>query len=90
MLHSLDNLANNIASATFDVINSGKVRTADMGGTYYYQIQDMPQGSFNGLLIRLCDHIRVHQCNHQKPPRLIDQCRPLLSIWKVHGRSTWF
>ncbi|PSS05401.1 hypothetical protein EW026_g3005 [Hermanssonia centrifuga] len=29
----LDNLANNIASATFDVINSGKVRTADMGGS---------------------------------------------------------
>ncbi|KAF7793645.1 hypothetical protein EIP86_004760 [Pleurotus ostreatoroseus] len=28
----LDNLANNIASATFDVINSGKIRTADMGG----------------------------------------------------------
>jgi isocitrate dehydrogenase (NAD+) len=30
---SLDNLANTIASATFDVINSGEVRTADMGGT---------------------------------------------------------
>ena len=29
---SLDHLANNIASATFDVINAGKVRTADMGG----------------------------------------------------------
>jgi len=29
----LDNLANNIASATFDVINGGKVRTADMGGS---------------------------------------------------------
>ncbi|KAJ3814219.1 hypothetical protein EV368DRAFT_32604 [Lentinula lateritia] len=29
----LDNLANNIATATFDVINSGKVRTADMGGS---------------------------------------------------------
>ncbi|KAH9853505.1 hypothetical protein C2E23DRAFT_108038 [Lenzites betulinus] len=28
----LDHLANNIASATFDVINAGKVRTADMGG----------------------------------------------------------
>ena len=31
-LFSLDHLANNIASATFDVINAGKVRTADMGG----------------------------------------------------------
>lgn len=32
LFSSLDNLANNIASATFDVINSGVVRTADMGG----------------------------------------------------------
>ncbi|KIP10712.1 hypothetical protein PHLGIDRAFT_100853 [Phlebiopsis gigantea 11061_1 CR5-6] len=29
----LDHLANNIASATFDVINGGKIRTADMGGS---------------------------------------------------------
>jgi len=29
----LDNLANSIATATFDVINSGKIRTADMGGS---------------------------------------------------------
>ncbi|KAI0638155.1 hypothetical protein C8Q77DRAFT_1048381 [Trametes polyzona] len=29
----LDHLANSIASATFDVINAGKVRTADMGGS---------------------------------------------------------
>ncbi|KAG6915012.1 isocitrate dehydrogenase (NAD(+)) idh1 [Tephrocybe rancida] len=29
----LDPIANNIASATFDVINSGKVRTADIGGS---------------------------------------------------------
>ncbi|GJE84211.1 mitochondrial NAD-dependent isocitrate dehydrogenase subunit 1 precursor [Phanerochaete sordida] len=29
----LDELANSIASATFDVINGGKVRTADMGGS---------------------------------------------------------
>jgi len=29
----LDNLANNIASATFSVINEGKVRTADMAGS---------------------------------------------------------
>lgn len=28
----LDSIANSIASATFDVINGGKVRTADMGG----------------------------------------------------------
>ncbi|OBZ70342.1 Isocitrate dehydrogenase [NAD] subunit 1, mitochondrial [Grifola frondosa] len=28
----LDHLANNIASATFNVINAGQVRTADMGG----------------------------------------------------------
>jgi isocitrate dehydrogenase (NAD+) len=29
---SLDPIANSIASATFNVINEGKVRTADMGG----------------------------------------------------------
>ncbi|KAF9534249.1 mitochondrial NAD-dependent isocitrate dehydrogenase subunit 1 precursor [Crepidotus variabilis] len=29
----LDNIANSIASATFGVINEGKVRTADMGGS---------------------------------------------------------
>ena len=27
----------NIASATFDVINSGKIRTADMGGTSRFE-----------------------------------------------------
>jgi len=29
----LDSIANSIASATFDVINEGRVRTADMGGS---------------------------------------------------------
>lgn len=33
----LDPIANNIAGATFDVINAGKVRTADMGGVYLLQ-----------------------------------------------------
>jgi len=28
----LDEIANSIATATYDVINSGKVKTADMGG----------------------------------------------------------
>ena len=32
---SLDGLANNIASATFEVINEGKIRTQDMGGEHY-------------------------------------------------------
>ncbi|KAG1836184.1 hypothetical protein DFJ58DRAFT_819324 [Suillus subalutaceus] len=32
LLPSLDSIANSIASATFDVINAGEVRTADMGG----------------------------------------------------------
>jgi len=31
----LDSTANIIASATFDVINEGKVRTADMGGRLF-------------------------------------------------------
>ena len=29
----MDAIANNIAKATFDVINEGKIRTADMGGS---------------------------------------------------------
>lgn len=32
---SLDSIANSIASATFDVINAGEIRTADMGGEYF-------------------------------------------------------
>lgn len=30
----LDSIANSIATATFDVLNARKVRTADMGGAY--------------------------------------------------------
>src|ERR1700728_5288698 len=33
----LDSIANNIAAATFGVINNGKVRTADMGGMHCIQ-----------------------------------------------------
>jgi isocitrate dehydrogenase (NAD+) len=29
----LDHIANNIASATFRVLNAGRVKTADMGGS---------------------------------------------------------
>jgi isocitrate dehydrogenase (NAD+) len=32
----LDSIANSIATATFDVLNARKVRTADMGGTYLF------------------------------------------------------
>ncbi len=35
VFYSLDNLANNIAAATFGVINEGTVRTAEMGGTQH-------------------------------------------------------
>ena len=31
-ISSLDNIANKIASATFQVLNAGRVKTADMGG----------------------------------------------------------
>jgi isocitrate dehydrogenase (NAD+) len=34
--YSLDHIANNIASATFQVLNAGRVKTADMGGTSGY------------------------------------------------------
>lgn len=61
---SLDNLANNIASATFDVINSGKVRTADMGGEYL--ISSYLNGHSSHVSYRLCNHLGVHQRCHQK------------------------
>jgi len=32
----LDSIANSIATATFDVLNARKVRTADMGGAYLF------------------------------------------------------
>ena len=35
MATRLDSTANSIASATFDVISEGKVRTADMGGKLF-------------------------------------------------------
>ncbi|KAK0486867.1 hypothetical protein EDD18DRAFT_651588 [Armillaria luteobubalina] len=46
----LDSIANNIASATFGVINEGKVRTVDMGGTLVsfdvrHEIVNLFQGS---------------------------------------------
>ena len=56
-MDSLDNLANNIASATFDVINAGKVRTADMGGKFQSPI---PKLAYLELIIfdpRLCNHL---------------------------------
>lgn len=39
--HRLDDLANSIASATFEVINEGKVRTADMGGGSSEQVSNI-------------------------------------------------
>lgn len=33
MSNSLDHIANSIATATFDVLSSGKVKTVDVGGT---------------------------------------------------------
>jgi isocitrate dehydrogenase (NAD+) len=38
-INSLDGLANNIASATFEVINEGKIRTQDMGGEYMSDVR---------------------------------------------------
>jgi hypothetical protein len=44
---SLDHIANNIASATFQVLNAGRVKTADMGG------KSSIGSSSGGLLILL-------------------------------------
>lgn len=45
--HSLDHIANNIASATFQVLNEGRVKTADMGGKSL-------MGTLSKLLIHRC------------------------------------
>ena len=44
---SLDHIANKIASATFQVLNAGRVKTADMGG------KSLIGSSSGGLLIPL-------------------------------------
>lgn len=56
----LDSIANSIASATFDVINGGKVRTADMGGESF--LDNVSVGIF--LLL-----------NRQDPPRPLSSLR---------------
>lgn len=60
----LDSIANNIASATFGVINEGKVRTVDMGGTvlsFYVWTRDSKSVS------RICHNLGVHFSDYQKP-----------------------
>jgi hypothetical protein len=44
---SLDHIANNIASATFQVLNAGRVKTADMGG------KSLVGSSSGGSLVQL-------------------------------------
>ena len=51
---SLDHIANKIAAATFEVLNAGRVKTADMGG------KSLIDSSIMGLLILLL-HAQVHQ-----------------------------
>jgi hypothetical protein len=60
--HSLDDLANSVASATFDVINEGQVRTPDMGGTLGFHIDS----SDCLFCFRLCNYFRLHQCHYSK------------------------
>lgn len=66
----LDSIANSIASATFDVINGGKVRTADMGGQYLFI-----------YLIKLEAELQSRQALPQPPssPQLSSRTFKLLS-----------
>lgn len=60
----LDSIANNIASATFGVINEGKVRTVDMGGTllsFDVCTRDSKPVS------RICHNLGVYFSDYQKP-----------------------
>lgn len=40
--YSLDHIANKIASATFQVLNAGRVKTADMGGKSLVPSSELP------------------------------------------------
>ena len=63
----LDSIANSIATATFDVLNARKVRTADMGGAYlfFYLSRALPELSpfFN----RYKHHLGLHRGCNPKP-----------------------
>lgn len=85
-LPSLDHIANNIASATFEVINSTKVRTADMGGTCLCLAWLIVNDDDNDALLlcslahslrlsrrfRFCYDFRLHLCRHQEPCLKVD------------------
>ncbi len=64
-MSSLDHLANNIASATFDVINAAKVRTADMGGKCpSYPLSQSARAHAGCVMFRFCDDFGVHCCGY--------------------------
>jgi len=63
-------LANNIASATFNVINDGKVRTADMGGEFSLPVIPTRLIDYR-IHSRLRNYIAVHLGGHQKPLKIL-------------------
>ena len=63
----LDSIANSIATATFDVLNARKVRTADMGGTYLLVHLTEPLSECKSFFTRYEHHFRLHRSCDSKP-----------------------
>lgn len=71
---SMDDIANNIAKATFDVINEGKVRTVDMGGEHGYHC-------------RL--QLHINNITAQVPQLLLNSRLPSRGSFKSHRCRTF-
>jgi isocitrate dehydrogenase len=69
----LDSIANSIATATFDVLNTRKVRTADMGGVYLLIRLSEALSECNTFFNRHEHHVGLHYGCNPKP--LDDECR---------------
>lgn len=62
--YSLDHIANKIAASTFQVLNAGRIKTADMGGKSLAASGKLPL-PYN-LLRRFINHFRVHCRSNQE------------------------
>jgi hypothetical protein len=63
----LDSIANSIATATFDVLNARKVRTADMGGASLFICLSDPLSERSPFFNRHKHHLGFHRGCNPKP-----------------------
>lgn len=63
----LDSIANSIATATFDVLNARKVRTADMGGAYLFVCLSEALSECSHFFNRHKQHLGLHHRCNPKP-----------------------